>query len=79
MGIDVNRLRYLNVTLAGGLAGFGGAYLAVAVVVNAWFIGSTLRLIREQSEDAARRTFRVSLAYLFSLLLAMNFEVLTRF
>jgi len=32
VGIDVNRLRYLNVTLAGGLAGFGGAYLALEAV-----------------------------------------------
>ena len=56
----------------------GGLYLVVALLANAWFIGSTLRLLRERSDAAARRTFRVSLAYLFSLLLAMNAEVLTR-
>ena len=32
VGIDVIRLRYLNVTLAGGLAGLGGAYLALESV-----------------------------------------------
>ena len=32
VGIDVLRLRYLNVTLAGGLAGLGGAYLALEAV-----------------------------------------------
>ena len=32
VGIDVIRLRYWNVTLAGGLAGLGGAYLALESV-----------------------------------------------
>lgn len=32
VGINVNRLRYINVTLAGGLAGLGGAYLALESV-----------------------------------------------
>ncbi len=32
VGIDVIRLRYVNVTLAGGLAGLGGAYLALEAV-----------------------------------------------
>ncbi len=32
VGVDVIRLRYLNVTLAGGLAGLGGAYLALEAV-----------------------------------------------
>ena len=32
VGISVRRMRYLNVTLAGGLAGFGGAYLALEAV-----------------------------------------------
>jgi protoheme IX farnesyltransferase len=62
--------------VAFGLLGFG--YLVVALAANACFIASTLRLIREQTDEAARRTFRVSLLYLFSLLLAMNAEVLTR-
>jgi simple sugar transport system permease protein len=32
VGIDVLRLRYFNVTLAGGLAGLGGSYLALEAV-----------------------------------------------
>ena len=32
VGVDVIKLRYLNVTLAGGLAGLGGAYLALESV-----------------------------------------------
>ena len=32
VGIDVLRLRYFNVTIAGGLAGLGGAYLALEAV-----------------------------------------------
>jgi len=72
-------LALVPVTLAPVILGlFGGFYLAVAVAANAWFVASTLHLLREQTDVAARRTFRVSLAYLFSLLLAMNAEVLTR-
>ncbi|HAQ44504.1 MAG TPA: ABC transporter permease, partial [Acidimicrobiaceae bacterium] len=32
VGIDVLRLRYFNVTIAGGLAGLGGSYLALEAV-----------------------------------------------
>ncbi len=32
VGISVTKMRYLNVTLAGGIAGFGGAYLALEAV-----------------------------------------------
>ena len=32
VGIDVLKLRYFNVTIAGGLAGFGGSYLALEAV-----------------------------------------------
>jgi protoheme IX farnesyltransferase len=72
-------LALVPVTLAPVALGlFGHLYLAVALAGNAWFVASTLRLLRERSDAAARRTFRVSLAYLFSLLLAMNAEVLTR-
>jgi protoheme IX farnesyltransferase len=54
----------------------GEVYLAVALGMNAWFVASVVRLIRERSDDAARRTFHVSLAYLFSLFLAMNVELI---
>ena len=36
VGIDVLRLRYFNVTIAGGLAGLGGAYLALDLL---WLLG----------------------------------------
>ena len=56
----------------------GTPYLAVALGMNAWFVGSAVRCLRERTPDAARRTFHVSLAYLFSLFLAMNAELLLR-
>ncbi len=56
----------------------GAPYLAVALGMNAWFVGSAVRCLRERTPDAARRTFHVSLAYLFSLFLAMNAELLLR-
>ena len=54
----------------------GEIYLAVALGMNAWFVWSSVRLLRERSDAAARRTFQVSLAYLGSLFLAMNVELL---
>jgi protoheme IX farnesyltransferase len=56
----------------------GLPYLAVALGMNAWFIASVLRLVRARTPEAARATFHVSLAYLFSLFVAMNAELLTR-
>jgi protoheme IX farnesyltransferase len=54
----------------------GPVYLAVALGMNAWFVAAAVRVLREQSDAAARRMFLVSLAYLFSLFLAMNLELL---
>jgi protoheme IX farnesyltransferase len=72
-------LGLVPVTLAPVALGLlGEIYLAVALGMNAWFVASVLRLLRVRSDDAARRVFRVSLAYLFSLFLAMNVEVLLR-
>jgi heme o synthase len=56
----------------------GNVYLAVALGMNAWFVATALRLLRERSDAAAQRMFRVSLAYLFSLFLAMNLELIAR-
>jgi protoheme IX farnesyltransferase len=56
----------------------GTPYLAVALGMNAWFVASTARCRHERTPEAARRTFHVSLAYLFSLFLAMNAELLLR-
>jgi len=56
----------------------GPLYAAVAVVMGAWFVWLSIRVLRERTDDAARRMFHVSLAYLFALFLAMNVEVLVR-
>lgn len=72
-------LGLVPVTLAPVALGLlGPVYLAVALGMNAWFVVSVLRLLRERSDDAARATFRVSLVFLFSLFLAMNLEILAR-
>jgi protoheme IX farnesyltransferase len=68
------------VTLAPVALGLlGTIYLAVAVGMNLWFLWHGLRVLRLQSDAAARRMFRVSLAYLFSLFLAMLLDVLLGF
>jgi protoheme IX farnesyltransferase len=54
----------------------GPVYLAVALGMNAWFVWAALALRRERTDEAARRMFHVSLAYLFSLFLAMNVELI---
>jgi protoheme IX farnesyltransferase len=72
-------LGLVPVTLAPVALGLlGSIYLAVALGMNAWFVASVVRLLHERSDEAARRTFRVSLAYLFSLFIAMNVELLAR-
>jgi protoheme IX farnesyltransferase len=72
-------LGLVPVTLAPVALGLlGPVYGAVAAGMNVWFVVSVLRLQRERTDDAARRTFRVSLAYLFSLFVAMNAELLVR-
>ena len=72
-------LGLVPVTLAPVALGLlGEVYLAVALGMNAWFIASIIRLLQQRSDDAARGVFRVSLAYLFSLFLAMNAELIAR-
>jgi heme o synthase len=72
-------LGLVPVTLAPVALGLlGPIYGAVAAGMNLWFVVEGLRLRRERTDDAARRTFRVSLAYLFSLFVAMNAELLVR-
>ena len=72
-------LALVPVSLAPVALGLLGApYLAVALGMNAWFVASTARCRQERTPEAARRTFHVSLAYLFSLFLAMNAELLLR-
>jgi protoheme IX farnesyltransferase len=54
----------------------GPIYLAAAVVLGAWFTWVGVRLIRERSDAAAQRVFRVSLAYLAALYLSMLVDLL---
>jgi heme o synthase len=54
----------------------GPFYLACALALNAWFLLSSVRLIRARTTDAARRVFRVSLAYLALLYVAMLADLL---
>jgi protoheme IX farnesyltransferase len=72
-------LGLVPVTLAPVALGLlGNAYLAVALGANAWFVWSSVQVLRLRTDDAARRMFRVSLAYLFSLFAAMLVELLLR-
>jgi heme O synthase-like polyprenyltransferase len=41
------------------------------VALDAWFLWHVVRVMRERTDAAARRTFHVSLGYLFALFLAM--------
>jgi protoheme IX farnesyltransferase len=49
----------------------GNFYLACAVALDGWFLWHVVRVMRERTDEAARRTFHVSLGYLFALFLAM--------
>ncbi len=49
----------------------GPLYLLAAVGLDAWFLWHALRLLRERSEESARRLFVVSLLYLLALFGAM--------
>jgi len=72
-------LGLIPVTLAPVALGFVGAlYLAVALGVNAWFTWSAVQVLKLRTDAAARRMFRVSLAFLFSLFLAMLLDLLAR-
>jgi len=65
------------VSLAPALLGLlGPIYGGIAIALNAWFIASAVRLLRKRTDAAARSMFRVSLAYLFSLFLAMLVDLL---
>ena len=61
------------------LLGFvGPVYGVVAFAANAVFLASAVHVFRRRSDDAARLMFRVSLAYLFVVFLAINLEVVLR-
>ncbi len=50
-------------------------YGAAAATLGAWFLWHGVWLLREKSEPAARRLFRVSLLYLMALFLAMTADL----
>ncbi len=54
----------------------GNLYGGVALVLNAWFLWVGVRLIRERTDEAARRVFFTSLSYLFLLYFAMLADLL---
>jgi protoheme IX farnesyltransferase len=65
------------VTLLPGAFGLlGPLYLAAALGLGAWFLANGLRLVRERSDEAARRVFRTSLVYLALLYAAMLLDLL---
>ena len=69
-------LGLVPVTLAPGLLGLlGSVYMTVAVGVNAWFVISSIQLAKQRTDEAARRTFHVSLAYLFAICFAMLIDL----
>jgi len=67
----------LPVTIAPYLLGLvGPIYLAVAAVAGLWFLVRALCLFQERTDEAARGVFRVSLAFLFAVFLAMLVDLL---
>ena len=48
-----------------------GFYGVVAAGLGGWFVWHSVRVLRERTDQAARRMFLVSLVYLFALFLAM--------
>ncbi len=65
-------LALVPVTLAPVPLGLlGWPYLAVALLLDGWFVWHAVRVLRERTQRAARRLFHVSLVYLFALFLAM--------
>ena len=56
----------------------GAVYAGSAALLGAWFAAEGVRLCRVASDPAARRFFRVSLAYLFGLFGAMLVDLTAR-
>ncbi len=70
-------LGLLPVTIAPALLGLlGPIYWVTATVLGAWFVWACVQLIRERTDAAAKRVFRVSLAYLALLVLAMLVDLI---
>ena len=56
----------------------GWTYAVCAAALDAWFVWHCVRVLRERTDEAARRMFHVSLAYLFVLFLAMLVDLALR-
>ena len=70
----------LPVTIAPYFLGLvGPIYLAVAAAAGLWFLLRAFRLFQERTDEAARGVFRVSLAFLFAVFLAMLVDLLVPF
>ena len=70
-------LGLVPISLAPVFLGFlGSVYATVAVGMNVWFVVSSIKVLRRRTDEAAQRMFRVSLAYLFALYLAMLVDLL---
>jgi protoheme IX farnesyltransferase len=53
----------------------GPLYTLCALALNGYFLWAGVRLVREKSDEAARRVFRVSLVYLMGILAAMILDL----
>lgn len=72
-------LALVPVTLAPVALGLlGVTYLGAAIVLDAWFTWSIVRVLVERTDAAARRAFHVSLGHLFGLFLAMLADLALR-
>ena len=67
----------LPVTLAPYFFGLvGPIYFAVASVAGLWFLYRAVRLFHERTDEAAQGVFRVSLAFLFAVFMAMLLDLM---
>ncbi len=86
IGDDATRRRMLLYTLGlipvsllpYFLGMMGPVYLWVALAANVWFVFSSIRVLRERTDESARYMFRVSLGYLFALFLTINVDLIAR-
>jgi protoheme IX farnesyltransferase len=86
IGDEPTRWRMLRYTLAlvpitlapVPLGLLGNLYLAVAIVLDVWFVWHAVRVIRIPTRSAAQRMFQVSLVYLFALFAAMLVDLTLR-
>jgi len=67
----------LPVTIAPYFLGLvGPIYLVVAAAAGLWFLLRSFRLFQERTDESARGVFRVSLAFLFAVFLAMLVDLI---